>query len=159
MQYPIVFAATTSLLIAAYCYCWTATATIATAAAAATATTAYRHRRHCHRRCRRHCHHRSSPPPPPLPLLLLPLATVFDIMAAWEESRTGYPWIDAIMKQLTTEGWIHHLARCVTASARVYVYCSFSNSVYSSAVDRHTTASDGLHESADDIALTRFCRS
>eukprot|EP01126_Amoeba_proteus_P023829 TRINITY_DN2395_c0_g1_i2.p1 TRINITY_DN2395_c0_g1~~TRINITY_DN2395_c0_g1_i2.p1 ORF type:complete len:316 (-),score=57.05 TRINITY_DN2395_c0_g1_i2:55-1002(-) len=33
---------------------------------------------------------------------------------AWAEGRTGYPWIDAIMKQLISEGWIHHLARhCV----------------------------------------------
>ena len=23
----------------------------------------------------------------------------------------GFPWIDAIMKQLREEGWIHHLAR------------------------------------------------
>merc|ERR1712013_154839 len=32
-------------------------------------------------------------------------------LAAWEEARTGFPWIDAIMTQLKTEGWIHHLAR------------------------------------------------
>ena len=33
---------------------------------------------------------------------------------AWSEGMTGYPWIDAIMKQLRQEGWIHHLARhCV----------------------------------------------
>ena len=30
---------------------------------------------------------------------------------AWEEGRTGYPYIDAIMTQLKMEGWIHHLAR------------------------------------------------
>ncbi|CAL8094569.1 unnamed protein product [Orchesella dallaii] len=30
---------------------------------------------------------------------------------AWKEGRTGYPYIDAIMTQLRTEGWIHHLAR------------------------------------------------
>jgi cryptochrome len=30
---------------------------------------------------------------------------------AWRNGRTGYPWIDAIMTQLRTEGWIHHLAR------------------------------------------------
>ena len=30
---------------------------------------------------------------------------------AWEESRTGYPWIDAIMAQLRQQGWMHHLAR------------------------------------------------
>jgi cryptochrome len=32
-------------------------------------------------------------------------------LRAWTEARTGYPWIDAIMTQLRTEGWIHHLAR------------------------------------------------
>jgi len=32
-------------------------------------------------------------------------------LAAWAEARTGLPWIDAIMTQLRTEGWIHHLAR------------------------------------------------
>ena len=30
---------------------------------------------------------------------------------AWKYGRTGYPFIDAIMIQLRTEGWIHHLAR------------------------------------------------
>ena len=29
----------------------------------------------------------------------------------WEYGETGYPYIDAIMNQLRTEGWIHHLAR------------------------------------------------
>ncbi|NXQ85569.1 CRY2 protein, partial [Nyctibius grandis] len=34
---------------------------------------------------------------------------------AWREGRTGYPFIDAIMTQLRTEGWIHHLARHAVA--------------------------------------------
>ncbi|XP_048589639.1 uncharacterized protein LOC5512527 isoform X2 [Nematostella vectensis] len=29
----------------------------------------------------------------------------------WKEGKTGFPWIDAIMRQLREEGWIHHLAR------------------------------------------------
>ena len=33
------------------------------------------------------------------------------LLAAWEEGRTGYPWIDACMTQLRTQGWMHHLAR------------------------------------------------
>jgi deoxyribodipyrimidine photolyase len=33
------------------------------------------------------------------------------LLQAWKEGRTGYPFIDAIMTQLRTEGWIHHLAR------------------------------------------------
>lgn len=32
-------------------------------------------------------------------------------LAAWKEARTGFPFIDAIMTQLKTDGWIHHLAR------------------------------------------------
>lgn len=31
------------------------------------------------------------------------------------QGRTGYPFIDAIMTQLRTEGWIHHLARHAVA--------------------------------------------
>jgi len=37
------------------------------------------------------------------------------VLEAWEYSRTGYPFIDAIMAQLRTEGWIHHLARHAVA--------------------------------------------
>ncbi|XP_028666189.2 cryptochrome circadian regulator 5 [Erpetoichthys calabaricus] len=38
-----------------------------------------------------------------------------EYLAAWREGRTGYPFIDAIMTQLRTEGWIHHLARHAVA--------------------------------------------
>jgi cryptochrome len=33
------------------------------------------------------------------------------LLSAWTEGQTGYPWIDAAMRQLKTEGWMHHLAR------------------------------------------------
>lgn len=33
----------------------------------------------------------------------------------WKEGRTGYPWIDALMRQLKLEGWIHHLGRHAVA--------------------------------------------
>ncbi|KAL5823131.1 hypothetical protein ACOSQ4_021031 [Xanthoceras sorbifolium] len=37
-----------------------------------------------------------------------------ELLAAWREARTGFPWIDAIMVQLRKWGWMHHLARhCV----------------------------------------------
>ena len=40
--------------------------------------------------------------------------TASDWLQAWEECRTGFPWIDAIMAQLHQWGWMHHLARhCV----------------------------------------------
>ncbi|KAF2106126.1 cryptochrome-2 [Lophiotrema nucula] len=33
----------------------------------------------------------------------------------WREGRTGFPWIDALMRQLKLEGWIHHLGRHAVA--------------------------------------------
>ncbi|NXS50437.1 CRY1 protein, partial [Balaeniceps rex] len=36
-------------------------------------------------------------------------------LRAWREGQTGYPFIDAIMTQLRTKGWIHHLARHAVA--------------------------------------------
>jgi len=35
---------------------------------------------------------------------------------AWTEGRTGYPFVDAGMRQLLTEGWMHNRVRMVTAS-------------------------------------------
>ncbi|KAL8397236.1 hypothetical protein RB594_004087 [Gaeumannomyces avenae] len=34
-----------------------------------------------------------------------------DWFRRWEAGRTGFPWIDALMRQLRVEGWIHHLGR------------------------------------------------
>jgi cryptochrome len=36
-------------------------------------------------------------------------------LRAWAEARTGFPFIDALMKQLRTEGWISHLGRHAVA--------------------------------------------
>ncbi|XP_034474723.1 cryptochrome-2 [Drosophila innubila] len=36
-------------------------------------------------------------------------------LKAWTHGHTGYPFIDAIMRQLRQEGWIHHLARHAVA--------------------------------------------
>lgn len=33
----------------------------------------------------------------------------------WKCGRTGFPWIDALMRQLRQEGWIHHLGRHAVA--------------------------------------------
>ena len=35
---------------------------------------------------------------------------------AWRQGRTGYPVVDAGMRQLVAEGWMHNRARMVTAS-------------------------------------------
>ncbi|XP_066948618.1 cryptochrome-1-like isoform X4 [Macrobrachium rosenbergii] len=34
---------------------------------------------------------------------------------AWKDGRTGYPFIDASMRQLRKEGWIHHVCRTAVA--------------------------------------------
>ncbi len=33
----------------------------------------------------------------------------------WKSGTTGFPWIDALMRQLRQEGWIHHLGRHAVA--------------------------------------------
>ncbi|MGI5531398.1 cryptochrome/photolyase family protein [Streptomyces syringium] len=37
-------------------------------------------------------------------------------LAAWREGRTGYPVVDAAMRQLAHEGWMHNRARLLSAS-------------------------------------------
>jgi deoxyribodipyrimidine photo-lyase len=37
-------------------------------------------------------------------------------LAAWKAGRTGYPYVDAGMRQLLTEGWIHNRVRMAVAS-------------------------------------------
>jgi deoxyribodipyrimidine photo-lyase len=39
-----------------------------------------------------------------------------DLFRAWCEGRTGYPFVDAAMRQLAVEGWMHNRARMVVAS-------------------------------------------
>jgi deoxyribodipyrimidine photo-lyase len=39
-----------------------------------------------------------------------------EALAAWKEGRTGYPIVDAAMRQLAGEGFIHNRARMVAAS-------------------------------------------
>ncbi|NTV36420.1 MAG: deoxyribodipyrimidine photo-lyase [Anaerolineaceae bacterium] len=37
-------------------------------------------------------------------------------LQAWKEGRTGYPVVDAAMRQLRESGWMHNRARMITAS-------------------------------------------
>ena len=39
-----------------------------------------------------------------------------DALAAWREGRTGFPVVDAAMRQLLAEGWMHNRARLIAAS-------------------------------------------
>ncbi len=45
-----------------------------------------------------------------------PPASPDRLVAAWREGRTGVPLVDAGMRQLQREGWMHNRARLVTAS-------------------------------------------
>jgi deoxyribodipyrimidine photo-lyase len=38
------------------------------------------------------------------------------LLEAWKEGRTGFPIVDAGMRQLTTTGWMHNRVRMITAS-------------------------------------------
>ncbi|GHC37167.1 deoxyribodipyrimidine photo-lyase [Aidingimonas halophila] len=38
-----------------------------------------------------------------------------DALQAWREGRTGYPIVDAAMRQLTRTGWMHNRLRMITA--------------------------------------------
>jgi deoxyribodipyrimidine photo-lyase len=38
-----------------------------------------------------------------------------ELLAAWRDGRTGYPLVDAGMRQLAATGWMHNRARLVTA--------------------------------------------
>jgi deoxyribodipyrimidine photo-lyase len=46
----------------------------------------------------------------------LPWSTDDRAFAAWSAGRTGYPIVDAAMRQLAEEGWMHNRARMITAS-------------------------------------------
>ncbi|WP_435201788.1 cryptochrome/photolyase family protein [Janibacter sp. GS2] len=48
--------------------------------------------------------------------LAIPYDEPEDAVQAWREGRTGYPFVDAGMRQLLTEGWMHNRVRMVTAS-------------------------------------------
>ena len=41
----------------------------------------------------------------------LPWDTNEEFLSAWQEGRTGYPWIDAIVRQCRKDGWAHFMAR------------------------------------------------
>jgi deoxyribodipyrimidine photo-lyase len=43
-------------------------------------------------------------------------STDAEALAAWQEGRTGYPLVDAGMRQLARTGWMHNRARLVVGS-------------------------------------------
>ena len=46
----------------------------------------------------------------------IPWIDAIDDIEAWKAGRTGYPFVDAGMRQLLHTGWMHNRARMVTAS-------------------------------------------
>lgn len=46
----------------------------------------------------------------------LPYRTAADELAAWQAGQTGFPVVDAAMRQLNTLGWMHNRARMIVAS-------------------------------------------
>lgn len=46
----------------------------------------------------------------------LPYEDAGTLLAAWQHGQTGYPIVDAGMRQLNTEGWMHNRVRMITAS-------------------------------------------
>ena len=48
--------------------------------------------------------------------LRIPYDDPGDALEAWREGRTGYPIVDAGMRQLRHEGWMHNRVRMITAS-------------------------------------------
>jgi len=53
-----------------------------------------------------HFHRIQNPVCLPIPWDEDPLA-----LQRWKDGRTGYPFIDAGMRQLLAEGWIHHTVK------------------------------------------------
>ncbi|BCS03236.1 uncharacterized protein AKAW2_70114S [Aspergillus luchuensis] len=64
----------------------------------------------------------------------------------WKEGRTGFPWIDALMRQLKYEGWIHHLGRhsvaCFLTRGGCYVHWERGAEVFEEWLVDHETASN-----------------
>ena len=48
-----------------------------------------------------------------------------EYLSRWKSGTTGFPWIDAIQRQLIRDGWIHHLARhsvaCFLTRGHLYI--------------------------------------
>ena len=64
--------------------------------------------------------------------------------ARYKEGRTGFPWIDALMRQLRREGWIHHLGRhavaCFLTRGGCYVHWERGAEVFEELLIDHETA-------------------
>lgn len=62
----------------------------------------------------------------------------------WRNGKTGFPWIDALMRQLALEGWIHHLGRhavaCFLTRGGCYIHWERGAEVFEELLIDHETA-------------------
>ncbi|KAF2224276.1 cryptochrome-2 [Elsinoe ampelina] len=62
----------------------------------------------------------------------------------WRSGTTGFPWIDALMRQLRQEGWIHHLGRhsvaCFLTRGGCYISWERGAEVFEELLLDHETA-------------------
>ncbi|KAI9934135.1 hypothetical protein ASPWEDRAFT_104592 [Aspergillus wentii DTO 134E9] len=62
----------------------------------------------------------------------------------WKDGKTGFPWIDALMRQLRIEGWMHHLGRhsvaCFLTRGGCYVHWERGAEVFEEWLIDHETA-------------------
>ena len=72
----------------------------------------------------------------------IPWSQDMERLAAWEQGKTGFPAVDAAMRQLKQEGWIHHLARhlvaCFLTRGDLWVHWELGAKVF----DRHLLDAD-----------------
>lgn len=56
------------------------------------------------------------------------------LIKAWEDGKTGYPYIDALMRQMKVTGWMHHLGRhavsCFFTRGQMYQNWTFGRDVF-----------------------------
>jgi len=71
-------------------------------------------------------------------------ATAETYFRRWKEGTTGFPWIDALMRQLKYEGWMHHLGRhavaCFLTRGGCYVSWERGAEVFEEWLIDHETA-------------------
>lgn len=66
----------------------------------------------------------------------MPLPWKYDssMVTFWKEGRTGYPWIDAAMRQLRKEGWIHNYLResvaCFLTRGNLWICWEYGKEVF-----------------------------
>ncbi|KAF1353805.1 FAD binding domain of DNA photolyase-domain-containing protein [Delphinella strobiligena] len=62
----------------------------------------------------------------------------------WKHGKTGFPFIDALMRQLRVEGWIHHLGRhmvaCFLTRGGCYIHWERGAEVFEELLLDHETA-------------------